>query len=166
MAVIGAKNNITQPKWTKPWAFYTGVIIVTGCLMWAIAITLASANLKAAFDGKLAQVEATNQEHLALVQRQSNEKNAKAVAAALRPLMALYGQVPEVSGRTLQSAVGGIVDCGDYRFVVIADGAGRVVASSDLALIGRPLPTSGHPGAVTARIGEYPWLGTVVLEPR
>lgn len=166
MAVIGANRNVTQPNWTKPWVFYTGLLIVAGCLMWAVAITLASANLKAAFDGKLAQVEAANQEHLALVERRSNEQSAKAAAAALRPLMALNGQIPEVSDRTLQSVVGNLVAGGNYRFVAITDNAGKVLASSDLAMIGRPIPASGHPEAVSAKIGEYPWFGTVVLEAR
>ncbi|HVT14410.1 MAG TPA: hypothetical protein VHE55_19260 [Fimbriimonadaceae bacterium] len=166
MAVIGANQNVNQPKWTKPWAFYTALLILTACVMWTVALTVASANLKASFDGKLAQAEATNQEHIAFVERQANQETAAGVAAALHPLLALKGQTPEISDRTLQSVVSGLLANNDYRFVAITDNGNRVLACSDLALIGRQLPAKDHPDAATAKVGAYPWLGSVVLEKR
>ncbi|HWA82940.1 MAG TPA: hypothetical protein VG820_05885, partial [Fimbriimonadaceae bacterium] len=122
-------------------------MILAACVMWTVALTLASANLKASFDGKLAQAEATNQDHIAFVSQQANQRTANGVAAAVRPLMALKGQLPEISDRTLQSVVAGLLAGNDYRFVAITDNGDRVLACSDLALIGRPLPAKDHPGA-------------------
>ncbi|MFI5386718.1 MAG: hypothetical protein ACHQ50_11435 [Fimbriimonadales bacterium] len=166
MAVIGANRNVTAPKWTQPWALYTAVAIVAACILWAAAVTKASVDLKTSFNGQMAQADTNYQRQLAYSRTLGMRQTADAVAASIRPLMTLKDQVPEITDRTLQSVVAGLVEQGNYSLIAVVDDRGRVLASSDLALIGKPMPPNPRSNSVSAPIGDVPQLGSVVLAPR
>lgn len=62
---------------------------------------------------------------------------ATAFAAAIQPIMGFKAQVPEITDRSVQAATESLARQGPYSFVAIADAAGKVIASSDIAIIGR-----------------------------
>jgi hypothetical protein len=68
---------------------------------------------------------------------ESAMKVARAFAAGIQPILALRGQVPEITDRTVQQATEALIREGDYRLVQVIDRSGLVVASSDLASVGR-----------------------------
>jgi hypothetical protein len=64
---------------------------------------------------------------------------AAAAAAAVQPAFTFRGQVPEITDRTLQSVCETLLLTNAYDFVAITDTGGTVLASSDLAIVGRPI---------------------------
>lgn len=165
MAVIGANSRPgSVPKWAHPWALYTGIVIVTACILWAISVTVASANLRESFEDQMALADAQSQRQATMLQKDGLRQSAESVAASVKPLLIFKGQVPEITDRTLQAVVSDLVDTGRYCFVAISDSDGKVLASSDLALIGKSKATPPA-NSVETNIGDAPRLGTLILAP-
>lgn len=100
---------------------------------------------------------------------------ATAFAAAIQPIMTFRGQVPEITDRSVQAATRNLAQRGNYSFVAITNPAGRVIASSDLTIIGRDFKgtlqegvaaVDGENQAVASIGGENVDAGWVIIRIR
>jgi hypothetical protein len=127
--------------------------IVLGVLALAFAITsiwlwTEVAGAKSDASKAIAQNDQRNQELLntqgeksAAVLMETRKEaalnQATAFAAAIQPIMSFKAQIPEITDRSVQGATESLARQGSYSFVAITDADGKVIASSDLAIIGR-----------------------------
>lgn len=160
----GAKGSVWQP--TRPAFFVVAVLAIILLITTFVEMGMAgAARADAARGVQIAQENAAKQ--VKDGQQAGLSRTAAAIAASIQPVMALKQQVPEITDRTLQAVCQGLLQDRKYRFVAITDAQGVVVASSDLALVGKPLsggaPTAGALEAMS-RIGTSETnLGTVTL---
>ncbi|MGV3618917.1 MAG: hypothetical protein ACO1SV_26625 [Fimbriimonas sp.] len=83
---------------------------------------------------------------LGAAREEAARNQALAFAAAIQPVMAFRGQIPEVTNRSVQSATENLARQGNYSFVAVTDTNGKVVSSSDLTVIGRDFTGNLEPG--------------------
>ena len=164
-------NVVVKQIWQpKAWMFYAAAVAACVLGVWAISASLATGRANEA----LAAVKADAQKTLTAAQAQAAQdlgaarqaglrRTAQAVARVLEPFVAIKGQVPEISDRTLQSAVRNLVKDRDLRFVAVTDASGKVVAASDLTLVGRPLASPSSMAVESAPIGDDPGRGSVAI---
>lgn len=95
--------------------------------------------------------------------RQGIQNTADAAAAALAPFLVLRGQVPEITDRSLQSVVQNLVLNPNLRFVAITDSTGKVLASSDLTMVGREATPPSGLQIARSQIGSEPPVGSVLV---
>ena len=158
-------------------AFYGVVAVAILLATAAVWAAFAAANnareasdLRASGAKSLADAKADGDRREAAAEKAGIERAAKGFASAVAPFVALKGQVPEVSDRSFQSAVRNLLATGNYKFVAVTDASGTVLASSDLASVGRPLNAPSGAETATAPItgpsATDPKLGEVVLAVR
>ncbi|RYG45924.1 hypothetical protein EON79_11415 [bacterium] len=130
---------------TKGWfkaklTFQATVVGLLVLLFWGVWASLSgypsgreNTALRASNDRRVAEARAAAEEKAKRSDKESLKRTARAMAASLGPFQRLRVQASEITDRTLQDVV--------LRCVAIFDGPGKVVASSDLALLSRPLST-------------------------
>jgi hypothetical protein len=117
-------------------------------------------------DSANAQIAAAKQASLVDLReskRQGLQQSADAAAASIAPFLVLRGQVSEISDRSLQSVVRNLLTNQKLKFVAILDVAGKVLASSDLTMVGKSVSLPSGLQIAKSRIGTNPALGGIVL---
>ena len=149
---------------------YGAIAAMVVLLVWAIGASIAAtgaksanADLRASNATALASTKSEYEAQLAASKKSGLEQSAQSVAATLTPFVALQGQVPEITGRSLQAVVRNLVQNREYRFVAVSDASGKVVAASDLTLVGRPMTAPSGMEIATAQIGADASQGSVTL---
>lgn len=90
------------------------------------------------------QIERSNTAHaqqLDSLKQMSAQDAADACAASLHQLFVMRSQFPEISNRTFQAFVKEVSASGRFSLIVVADSTNKVMASTDLTLIGSTAPT-------------------------
>ena len=153
-----------------PMMLYGALTAIVFLSIWAIGASIVATGAKsenATFRASSAKtLESTRTDYetrLADARKTGLQQTAQSVAATLTPFVALQGQVPEITGRSLQAVVRNLVQNRDYRFVAVADASGKVVAASDLTLVDRPMRAPSGMEVATAQIGADASQGSVSI---
>jgi hypothetical protein len=150
----------------RPWALILAGAVSIVLLVWAIWATVSARGIETRAEESIRRVRDEAALQVREARQEALDGTARAVGVTLVPLMVFKDQVPEISDRQVQQVVEGLLEREGYRFVAVSDASGRVIASSDLALVGRPVQAASPPLAGVMRaqapIGD-PSLGSVVL---
>lgn len=147
----------------KKWHWDTWHIVL-GVVALAFAITsiwlwTAVAGARRDAQTAIAQNDQKNQDMLTAQGRQSDAmlmetrkeaalNQATAFAAAIQPIMGFKSQVPEITDRSVQAATERLARQGPYSYVAITDATGKVIASSDITIIGRDFKGNLQEGVI------------------
>lgn len=140
------------------------------CLLWGITASVgkyqANQSIQKVRADANRQIDSVNQESalaLEASRKRSLQRSADTAAAALSPFFALKGQVSEISDRSLQSVVRNLVKNESLRFVAVTDSSGKVLASSDLTMVGREVQPPARLEIATSSIGADQPMGSLML---
>jgi C4-dicarboxylate-specific signal transduction histidine kinase len=120
---------------------HTALAVATALLLiLTLWLMISRAQQVGALTQELRQHREAESERLMEQRLADTAATAEAYAAGIAPLVALRGQVPEITERTLQQSVAALIADGDYTRVEVTDASNRIIASNDLARIGQQTP--------------------------
>jgi hypothetical protein len=91
------------------------------------------------------------------------EHSASALASGLHQLFLLRSQYPEISDRTFQAVCAELAATQSFDLAVVTDSNQRILASSDLKLVGQTYPMS-IVGAPTSEKQDGKWVVTAPVK--
>jgi len=160
-----------KPKDWRAIAIMAGYGLLAVLLIWQ-TVALSGARKGAAAD--LKKAEAAKIAAVDDVRKTGGQYAANALASGLHQLFLLRSQYPEISERTFQAVCAELAATQNFDLAVITDSRQRILASSDLKLVGQtyPNPITGSSSSekqdgkwvVTAPVkSQEATLGGVVL---
>ncbi|RYG25768.1 hypothetical protein EON82_05860 [bacterium] len=166
----GVIRKILRPSPVKYYLALGGVFLL---LIWGITASISGMNARAevaalreSSQSTLVSTKSDYEGQLSQAAKASLQSTADGIAATLAPFDALRVQDADLATSPLQSVVRNLVLDRKLGFIAITDSSGKVLASSDLTQVGRPLRTPSAMEVATARIGSAPEQGTVVVGTR